>query len=99
MKNVKRVFAVLAGLWLVSMLILGFGGDWMSKGTDQVAGAVLKSSGIQEQIDTARQARCDDAQAAYQEAWDDAVESGRVEQNQSELDRVERQVEALCQTN
>lgn len=99
MKFVKFALLVLAGLWLVTVTLVGFGGAWLTGNVDTVADAALRSSGVQQQIDAARQVHCEDARAAYQAMWDAAVESGTIEQRQLMLDRAERKAEALCSAN
>lgn len=46
MRVVKRIFQVLAGLWLLGMLVLGIGGAWLTNNPEVVVDAVVDVSGL-----------------------------------------------------
>ena len=48
MKTVKRIFQVLAGLWLLAVLVLGIGSAWLTNNPEVMTDAVAEVSGLDE---------------------------------------------------
>jgi hypothetical protein len=46
MKAVKRIFQVLAGLWLLAMITLGFGSAWLTNNPEVAADAAASAVGV-----------------------------------------------------
>ncbi|MET0588517.1 MAG: hypothetical protein ABWZ75_08345 [Novosphingobium sp.] len=48
MKVVKRIFQVLAGLWLLGVLVVGIGGAWLTNNPEVVVDAVADVTGLED---------------------------------------------------
>jgi len=96
MKWIKIALAVLAGVWLLAMILLGAGGTWLVRNQDTVADAVMDASGISEEIANAKTARCDLARERMQAMWDRAVDANMLDQHSEAIDQAESEMKVAC---
>ena len=99
-KFLKVIFAIIAIAVLVSVIMIGAGGYWLSNNTDTMAEAAVEASGIKDAVAEKqrmqRDARCNDAKLAFQQMWDKAVDSNSVDQHQDMLYRAEQAMQTAC---
>lgn len=96
MKWFKVALAVIAGVWLLAVILIGAGGTWLVHNQDTVADAVMDASGISEEIANAKTARCDIARQRLQALWDRAVENHSLDDQSDVIDQAESEVKVAC---
>nr|WP_137676558.1 hypothetical protein [Parerythrobacter lutipelagi] len=96
MKAFKIIAGAFAGLWLITVVLIGAGGTWLTNNTDVVAEAAVEASGIKEQVAKAEAERCRAAEEQFSMAWNRAVDSNRLDQMEDSLRQMESQVKAMC---
>ncbi|MCB2084027.1 MAG: hypothetical protein H6919_05940 [Sphingomonadaceae bacterium] len=96
MRAIKIIGGVFAGLWLLTVLLIGAGGAWVTNNTDELAESFIEASGIDEQIAKADAERCRAAEEAFNQAWNRAVDTNTLEGRADELDRAQSAARAAC---
>ncbi len=97
MELVKGCFRSAAVVWLSLLFLIGVGGWWLTRNVDTVADAAASASGIKDAVASERTARCERARREARRLWDDAVDSGRLDQQQDRIDEAEADARQLCE--
>lgn len=96
MRVIKGLLLFLGGVILLAALLFGAGSAWLSQNADTVAEAAVNASGIKDEIANQRRERCARARAAFDQMWDDAVDSNRQQERASALESAEADMKAVC---
>ncbi|MCR2833128.1 hypothetical protein [Parerythrobacter lacustris] len=96
MRAIKIILGVFAGLWLLTVILIGAGGAWLSNNPDVVAEAAVEASGIKEQVARAADANCKAAEERYNMAWNRAVDSNQLDAMEDSLRMLESEAKATC---
>lgn len=99
-KYLRIGLMVLAGIWVTGVVLVGFGGAWMTNNADTIAEAAVDASGIKDAVEEnqrmLKDARCSEARLNFQQMWDKAVDTNSVDKRQPQLDRAEAVMKAVC---
>lgn len=96
MRAIKIILGVFAGLWLLTVIMIGVGGAWLSSNPDVIAEAAVEAAGINEQVAKAADAHCKAAEERYNMAWNRAVDSNQLDAMEDSLRLLESEAKAAC---
>lgn len=96
MKAIKIIAALVAVIWLVSMVVLSVGGPMLVEHSDEAAEALVEASGIKDSVAMAQDERCRLAKVNYDNLWERYVDNQMPERMDDALERADASVKAFC---